>query len=90
MKKILTILMVCLCAGAMGQQVFFESDGIVYGITSEEGRTVEVENYGYLLNSGYSGAITIPQTVEYEGEIYTVTAPACHYPQHRGILFLQL
>ncbi|MBQ6047355.1 MAG: leucine-rich repeat protein [Bacteroidales bacterium] len=74
MKKILTFLMVCLCCSAIGQEVLFESNGIVYGVTSEEGRSVEVENYGYLLNSGYSGAITIPQTVEYEGETYTVTA----------------
>ena len=64
MKNILAILMVCLCCSAIGQEVLFESDGIVYGVTSEEGKTVEVENYGYLLNSGYSGAITIPQTVE--------------------------
>lgn len=74
MKKILTILMVFLCASAMGQEVLFESDGIVYGVTSEAERTVEVEFYGYLLNSAYSGAITIPQTVEYEGQTYTVTA----------------
>ncbi len=74
MKKILAILMVCLCASAMGQQVFFESNGIVYGVTSETEKTVEVEFYGYLLNSAYSGAITIPQTVEYEGQTYTVTA----------------
>lgn len=53
---------------------YFEVGGIVYGITSEQ--TVEVQPYYYLLNTPYSGAITIPQTVEYGGTIYTVTALA--------------
>ena len=53
---------------------YFEVGGIVYGITSEQ--TVEVQPYYYLLDTPYSGAITIPQTVEYGGTIYTVTALA--------------
>ena len=72
MKKILSILMVFLCASAMGQEVLFESDGIVYGITSEQ--TVEVLSNYYLHNTPYSGSIVIPQTVEYDGTTYTVTA----------------
>ncbi len=53
---------------------YFESDGIVYGITS--GQTVEVLSNYYLHNTPYSGSIVIPQTVEYDGNTYTVTALA--------------
>ncbi|MBO4588802.1 MAG: leucine-rich repeat domain-containing protein [Bacteroidales bacterium] len=75
MRKIITILFVLFCTSAIGQQVYFESNGIVYGITSEADRATEVEFYGYIEGiSAYSGAITIPQTVEYEGTTYTVTA----------------
>lgn len=55
---------------AMGQS--FVSNGIVYGITS--GQTVEVQPYYNMLSSPYSGAISIPQTVEDNGTTYTVTA----------------
>ena len=61
-----------LCAQAMGQS--FESNGIVYSITS--GQTVEVQPYFELLNSPYSGSISIPQTVEHDGITYTVTSLA--------------
>ena len=53
---------------------YFEMDGIVYGITSEQ--TVEVLSNYYLHNTPYSGSIVIPQTVEYDGNTYTVTALA--------------
>lgn len=57
---------------AMCQQTSFVSGGIVYGITSD--CTVEVlPNYVQMENV-YSGAITIPQTVEHDGTVYTVTA----------------
>ena len=56
----------------MCQQVFFEADGIVYGVTSEQ--TVEVLSRYYLYNGPYSGSITIPQTVEHDGTTFTVTA----------------
>ena len=56
---------------AMGQQVSFVSDGIVYGVTSDQ--TVEVlPSTGYC--EPYSGSVTIPQTVEFDGTVYTVTA----------------
>lgn len=61
-----------LCAQAMGQS--FESNGIVYSITA--GQTVEVQPYFELLNSPYSGSISIPQMVEHDGITYTVTSLA--------------
>lgn len=72
MKRICALVMMFLCVRAMGQ--VFVSDGIVYGITS--GQTVEVQPYYNLLNNPYSGAVTIPQTVEHGGYTYTVTALA--------------
>lgn len=57
---------------AMAKAQYFELDGIVYGITSEQ--TVEVLSNYYLHNTPYSGSIVIPQTVEYDGSTYTVTA----------------
>lgn len=55
-------------------QEYFESGGIVYGITSEQ--TVEVLSNYYLHNTPYSGSIVIPQTVEDNDITYTVTALA--------------
>ncbi len=66
--------MMSLTVSAMGQQVVFEADGIAYGVTSEQ--TVEVLPKYYFYNSPYSGALSIPQTVEYDGATYTVTALA--------------
>ncbi len=51
---------------------YFEVDGIVYGVISEQ--TVEVWPYNLLHDSPYSGTVTIPQTVEEDGITYTVTA----------------
>ena len=59
----------CLSVQAMGQQVEFEHEGLLYGITSEQ--TVEVLPQW---DNPYSGAINIPQTVEHGGTTYIVTA----------------
>lgn len=72
MKRIFSVILVCMCARATGQQVTFVSGGIAYGVTSEQ--TVEVLPYYDLLFNPYSGAITIPQAVEHDGTTYTVTA----------------
>lgn len=48
----------------------FEVDGLRYNILPSTGREVQLAcNAG---GSGYSGEIVIPETVNYEGEIYTV------------------
>ena len=53
----------------------FEVDGIYYNITSSTDLTVEVTYKGYESSSygEYSGYITIPSTVFYSGEQYSVT-----------------
>ena len=53
----------------------FEVDGIYYNITSSTDLTVEVTYKGYDSSSygEYSGYITIPSTVFYSGEQYSVT-----------------
>ena len=50
----------------------FEVDGIYYNKTSATDKTVEVTRDSYWMGA-YSGAINIPNTVNYLGEIYTVT-----------------
>ena len=72
--KSLAALLAAAFLPAVASAQYFESDGIVYGITSEQ--TVEVLSNYYLHNTPYSGAIAIPQTVEYGGTSYTVTALA--------------
>ena len=72
--KSLAALLVAASQPAVASAQYFESDGIVYGITS--GQTVEVLSNYYLHNTPYSGSIVIPQTVEYDGNTYTVTALA--------------
>lgn len=72
--KSLAALLVAASLPAVASAQYFESDGIVYGITSEQ--TVEVLSNYYLHNTPYSGSIVIPQTVEDDGTTYTVTALA--------------
>ncbi len=55
----------------------FEVDGIFYNITDESAKTVEVTFKGSASGSyddEYSGEVVIPETVEYHGYTYTVTA----------------
>ncbi|MBP5527840.1 MAG: leucine-rich repeat domain-containing protein [Bacteroidales bacterium] len=70
--KTLFALLAVLCLPFAASAQYFESCGIAYGITSEQ--TVEVLSNYYLQDTPYSGAITIPQTVEHDGTTYTVTA----------------
>ena len=55
----------------------FEAGGIYYNVTSEADRTVEVtfkgESYDSYSNE-YSGSIIIPESVTYNGNIYSVTS----------------
>ena len=55
----------------------FEVDGIYYNITSSSDKTVEVTFRGNYYNSysnEYSGAVTIPESVTYNGSDYSVTS----------------
>lgn len=78
MKKVLFLaLMACSFVPALAFD--FEAGGIYYNITSETNLTVEV-TYKSTIGSGYythgclySGAITIPESVIYNGKNYTVT-----------------
>ena len=59
----------------------FEADGIFYSIISEEKKTVMVTfqgDYHYEFTNEYSGEITIPEYVTYEGNTYTVKAIGQH------------
>ena len=70
--KILFTLVAMLVFAFTAKAQYFEVDGIVYGITANQ--TAAVQPYNTLLGNPYRGAITIPQTVEYGGITYTVTA----------------
>lgn len=56
----------------------FERDGICYNVISMEDKTISVTSNGEVTNyidwsaNHYSGSIIIPETVEYNGDIYTV------------------
>lgn len=67
----ITVLLCSLTANAYD----FVADGIYYNITSSTDLTVEVtyEREGILVISGYRGAVTIPPTVSYDDNIYSVT-----------------
>ena len=68
------MLVVAWCC-AMGAWAYdFEADGIYYGITSATDKTVEVVS-GY---AKYSGDVTIPATVTYDGITYRVTSIGKH------------
>ena len=55
----------------------FAVDGIYYQITSEEDLTVEVTFEGderWFFSDEYFGSVTIPETVTYNGNTYSVTS----------------
>ena len=75
MKKHVLFLFATLLSLAASAQDF-EVGGIYYNITSETDHTVEVTYKGdlsYYYNE-YSGSITIPATVTYDGVAYSVTS----------------
>ena len=49
----------------------FEVDGIKYNVTSQEEKECEV---GTQYNSDITGSVIIPETVTYEGQVYSVTS----------------
>jgi hypothetical protein len=73
----LLALVACLSSALSATAYSFVSGGIYYNITSTSNKTVEVTykdaSNGYSLDA-YSGAVTIPSTVYYNGSYYTVTA----------------
>ena len=73
-KTWLTTITVLLCS-LTANAYDFVADGIYYNITSSTDLTVEVtyERKGISVISGYRGAVTIPPTVSYDGNIYSVT-----------------
>lgn len=65
----------------------FEYDGILYTITDMEAKTLETRqdvnvlitsdgtySSGHVANNDVTGDVNIPETIEYEGETYTVTS----------------
>ncbi len=65
-----------LCAWLLSSAAWaydFETDGIYYDILSSDDKTVEVTYKSYS-DRGYSGDVTIPATVSYNGTVYSVTA----------------
>ena len=73
--KLLFAVLLLLCA-TVANANDFEVDGIFYNITDEENKTVEVTFKGSSYNehsNEYTGNVTIPETVTYNGVDYTVT-----------------
>ena len=73
-KTWLATIVVLLCS-LTAKAYDFVADGIYYNITSSTDLTVEVTYERKAINviSGYSGAVTIPATVTYNGNTYSVT-----------------
>ena len=74
-KTLLATIALLLCSETMNAHDF-EVDGIYYNILSENNKTVEVTFKGDTYSSNtneYTGSVTIPQKVDYEGNEYTVT-----------------
>ena len=75
-KSILLSVIGLLCSISVSAHDF-EVDGIYYNITSEEDKTVEVTcsgDYHVDYSNEYSGAVTIPESVVYNGNTYSVTS----------------
>ncbi len=81
MKQELFPLCVALLALVLCNTPLFAEDfavgGIYYNITSDTDKTVEVTCRGfdyYNYSDRYSGAVTIPESVTYNGNTYSVTS----------------
>lgn len=72
MKTAMLLVAWCCTMGAWAYD--FEADGIYYGITSTADKTVEV----VVGDAKYSGDVTIPATVAYNGMTYRVTSIGEH------------
>ncbi|MBR4846464.1 MAG: leucine-rich repeat domain-containing protein [Bacteroidaceae bacterium] len=70
MKYWLTTMAVLLCSITASASIYVEIDGIWYNLYSETEQAEVTNNTG----SVYSGSITIPATVSYEGVNYSVTS----------------
>ena len=75
MKQILklSLLLLALLLPATATAHDFEVDGIYYNITNSTEKTVAV-TYKTLNNNDYSGDVTIPATVTYNGSTYSVSS----------------
>ena len=71
--KILVLAVIGLLCSVSVSADGIQVDGIYYNITSWEDKTVEVTYRGSSSNE-YSGAVTIPESVTYNGSIYSVTS----------------
>ena len=79
MKKIFTLLVALVATTALWAEDF-SVDGIYYNILADKTKEVEVTYcWGY---NEYSGSVTIPETITYDGTTYSVTSigdSAFHY-----------
>ena len=76
MKKLFTLLFVIVATTALWAEDF-EVNGIYYNILTDKANEVEVTYRGsdyYYYNNEYSGSVTIPSTVTYNGTTYSVTS----------------
>ena len=74
-KQLLLTVAVLLCSVALSAHDF-EVDGIYYNITSTENLMVEVTckgTYHYDYPNEYNGEVVIPEKVNYNGKVYSVT-----------------
>lgn len=80
MKKL--ILLLCACLSFVSKAVTFDVDGLRYEILSQEDQTVELaikpKSISYPTYSTYSGDITIPSEVVFNGRAYKVVAIGNH------------
>lgn len=73
MKKFFFLFIAALAAVSAGAQTTI--DGIRYNLNDEDG-TAEVDKYKYYVTGDLTGALIIPETVEYGGKAYRVTSLA--------------
>ena len=71
--KSLFVAVSLLCTTTVYAQTF-NVDGIAYYVTDATNKTVELTKNQDAGNSTYSGSIVIPETVNYNGETYSVTS----------------
>ena len=73
MKKFFFLFIAALAAVSTGAQTTI--DGIRYNLNDEDG-TAEVDKFNYYVTGDLTGALIIPETVEYGGKAYRVTSLA--------------
>ena len=73
-KKLLLLMTLCLLSGINALAYDALLDGIYYNFSGDEATVTSESSIPWFYGNGYEGEVVIPETVTYQGHIYSVTS----------------